>query len=307
MVKINVYRSNLGVFLSVDSLYSRASLYINGKLYTEYDRIGSGNTIRVDSTEKITVERMGMPGREVIGYELKIPGLANRKIPAYIKAKDIQTIWDDESESHVWTGKFAGLEAMYDEHIQTTPASLVPIEFELIERGTWDIDKLFTGNPSINLVANNNRKIEVNLLEVVTFDELASLIVPGFLLPNTECELSGDTLYKIIRHRIRSDINGAHARLTSDYDFCVTVKRRVAAAGFTNTILEMTPPAHRYKGYSVINGIKAPNFESLVKYLGEYLDNMMLHINKNGEACQHCKGMGVTNATVFPLPSSISK
>lgn len=307
MVKINVYRSNIGVFLSVDNYYGQDKLYINGKLYTEYDRVGSNNIIRVDSTEKITVERMGVSGREVIGYELKIPGLANRKIPAYIKAKDIQTIWDDKSESHVWIGKFAGREAMYDEHYTIIPAKFIPVDFTLVEKGTWVIDSLFTGNPKIKLIRENNSVGTVDLLSITTFDELTALLVPGFLLPNTKCELSGDNLYKIIRHRIRCDINGSYARMSSDYDFCLEVKRVVKGLKASNALLEMTPPGNKYKGYTVLKGISAPNFETLVKYLDSYLTDLMEHINKPGELCPHCKGVGVTNSFVFPHPSSVSK
>ncbi|MFK5882928.1 MAG: hypothetical protein QM489_01155 [Candidatus Izemoplasma sp.] len=41
------------------------------------------------------------------------------------------------------------------------------------------------------------------------------------------CEISSQDLYNIIRERVKQNINYENAAITSDYDFCFTVKRKL--------------------------------------------------------------------------------
>jgi hypothetical protein len=143
---------------------------------------------------------------------------------------------------------------------------------------------------------------------------------PEVMLPNKACALTSDQMYDIIRNHIRENIDGAYAHITSDYDFCFTVKKKLKIPTENRTydanlfsrskkvklvkyqvtdreyeIFEMTPESRKYNGYTVISGITADNHDDLKEKLDSILHKLTEAINAPLASCFHCNGTGVTS------------
>lgn len=214
---------------------------------------------------------------------------------------------DDEgdlpSESMFYTHNFVEKEVKetkdieWDTEIDETVSE--PVLFTAIGDSSWGNDKLIKISPAASLVD--------------------SLIYPDIALPAKACALTGDQLYKIIRHHVKSNIDGRHAKITSDYNFCFGVSKLLAITPESRTydartgrqrtpryktyvisnrevsVFEMTPPSENYKGYTPVQGIKASSHAELKKKLDLMLEELMNVINKPLESCKTCDGTGVVD------------
>jgi len=144
---------------------------------------------------------------------------------------------------------------------------------------------------------------------------------PSILLPETPCIMSSEQMYKIVRQHIKQHINYDYAKITSDYDFCFTVKKKInLAEPFTQQwevtknngksyrpprydrryvsvreveIFEMTYAPKYYQGYTAIPSIEANNEDELKLKIDNICNEIIKVINEPFVDCPHCKGMGV--------------
>lgn len=136
---------------------------------------------------------------------------------------------------------------------------------------------------------------------------------PTHLLDSKPCAVSGKSLYALFRDHIKKNIDPRYARITSDYDFCFTVKKVVNIEPYeieydasktkkpklvkkliTNT--EITVYENSPEGYSKYP--KQPDWfadstEAMDKKIKDYLVELMETINAPVKQCPHCKGTGV--------------
>ena len=102
--------------------------------------------------------------------------------------------------------------------------------------------------------------------------------------------MDSSVAYRIIRSHIKSHIDGGYAGVTSDYDFCFTVKKKIRVVPFVKDwenrkdngkcyrpprfnrkqvdyelyeIFEMTSAKARYGGYTVVDGFKGDSLADL--------------------------------------------
>ena len=107
--------------------------------------------------------------------------------------------------------------------------------------------------------------------------------------------------------------------VTSDYDFCFTVKRKITIKPITTRreikkdngrsyaspkfktiiqqfkeieIFEMTPEDKKYGGYTPIAPWHANNLREMKEQIETYLANLMEEINKPVAECECCNGTG---------------
>ena len=153
--------------------------------------------------------------------------------------------------------------------------------------------------------------LEHQLLDKITFPDLLLHLKPS--------KISSEDLYCIVRKYIRENIDKAQAKITSDYDFCFTVKKiiplyEIQKYTYTNpfestkkkrqkihhgvqkysehTVWEMTSKKDNYSGYSIIEGITAKNQDELKSKIDLFLKDLIYKINKPFIACKHCEGKG---------------
>lgn len=134
------------------------------------------------------------------------------------------------------------------------------------------------------------------------------------LLQDSPCSLSREDSYEIIREHVNKNIDNRFAKVTSDYNFCFTVKKFVEteptaykrcvnpnARKFKYVtdyrtkrdvvILEIAPNA--YEKYPVVEPFRGENLADLKSNIDRYLSDLMAKINRPVSDCPHCKGAGV--------------
>ena len=230
-------------------------------------------------------------------YELIDKDLVSDKIPLIIDYHDVDRISYDS-----WIGKYANLQSLYELKNDIKEEEWIPIEF------TYE-----------TIFETDDIKVpeEINFTKNVKFNELAKLLFPELVLPNSVCSLTTEESYRIIREYVKRNINPKYAAITSDYDFCFTVEKVIELAeresykinvnGFKKRTkpkyetryrydkrikcFEIAPKA--YQSYPVIQPFSANNQKELEEKIQKYLDDLMKEINKPIKYCKCCNGTGV--------------
>ncbi|WP_196607123.1 hypothetical protein [Pectinatus frisingensis] len=146
------------------------------------------------------------------------------------------------------------------------------------------------------------------------------IMIPQVLLTEYPCRLTSKQMYDITRQYVREHIDKEQASITSDYDFCFTVKKIIplyepetlsyhnifartkkerekvhfrVAKYKESTIFEMTDDINHYSGYSVIEGLTANSEKELKEKVDLWLTELIKKINKPLCTCDKCKGTGI--------------
>lgn len=316
-VEILQYKTNVGYFVKVKSQYSYhlfSSMLING--LSEKDVIRFNGYAKLDC-EVLSVQQKIPATKKVIHWTLKDKELASSKLPLIA-----QQYWDEDLEETKLQG-VEGYEALYEPVYEETEDKLVDVSFVIIDMGEYIID-----NPS-NIKSrkirstsegnySNSKVVEQELKNVVTFDEIVKLLTPEFALEQAPCKLSSHQMYKITRQYLLENLDMKENVITSNYDFCFTVKKRVHTKPFITSesywkgktlksklvtkterqveVFEMTYSGYKgaggYEGYTCIPELHGDNLEDLANKLDSYLENLVKSLNSVVHECECCKGTG---------------
>jgi hypothetical protein len=255
-----------------------------------------------------TIQRQITGERTNERYEINDKDMVSKKLPETISIEDKDN-YDYEVKNNFYT-------YMYD----TLPNRLedVLVEINVI----MEVDN-FKVAPIINYTGIRKwdyKDIPYAIKNVdVQHQWLDKLIFPEVLLPSRPCSFSSKQVYDMTRQYVRDHIDGSKAKITSDYDFCFTVKKIVPLIEpetisyqniFARTkrerskikystkkfneleIFEMTHDQSRYNNYTVIKPIYGENEDDLKTKMDEWLDTLIEIINKPLEMCPHCNGKG---------------
>jgi hypothetical protein len=246
-------------------------------------------------------------------------------IPVQISCEGADEINDDgvwyigsESKYHPYRG-------LYTRKREKNPNIIVDVPYEVEYKG--EIKQTLVENDyssmKISLLSKSGwseKQKEVDLSEIVHYYELEELLTPDLVIHNRPCYINADTTYSIVRNHIKSNIDTKHARITSDYDFCFTVKKKIqikpyihkteqtkangrsyAKPRFTTKTIEHKEaeifemcPSEPYQKYTPIKGFTGDNLKDLVENIKLYLDELMDVINKPVKECEGCGGTGCT-------------
>lgn len=148
---------------------------------------------------------------------------------------------------------------------------------------------------------------------------LDKLMFPKLFLHERPCKFTSKQMYDMTRQYILEHIDNSVAKITSNYDFCFTVKKLIPLIEpetityqniFARTkrerskvhtkvkkyeekeIFAMTDDRNRYKGYPVIPEMTANNEEELKEKVDTWLEGLMEIINEPLHQCPHCNGSG---------------
>jgi hypothetical protein len=243
-------------------------------------------------------------------YELKDKNFASDKLPEVIKCEDrdnydedvfvLYNYKEDRQKPILIDVKCEINIVMEIENFSEPPV----INYKAIKRDGWSDGEFQITNLS---------------LDHQLFDKM---IFPSIMLHSRPCSISSQNLYALVRQHIKDNIDNKFAKITSDYDFCFTVKKLVSLIEPENVsyhnlfartkkernkihyavnkfkevqIFEMTHAQKRYENYTVIESIYADNEAELKNKIDEFLKNLMEIINKPLTMCLHCNGTGYTD------------
>lgn len=148
---------------------------------------------------------------------------------------------------------------------------------------------------------------------------LDKMIFPVVLLHESPCKFTSKQMYDITRQYVLKHIDNSVAKITSNYDFCFTVKKIIPLIEpetisyqniFARTkrernkihttvkkyeekeIFEMTYSPENYRGYSPIPEICANSETELKEKVDKWLTGLIEIINKPLCQCPECNGTG---------------
>lgn len=247
-------------------------------------------------------------------------------LPEVLSPQEVCEWWNDDDDvyDHCFgkKSKYHKYRTFYSRKFDYSEQQYKEVEFEVNNLGkilneeveNYSSEKVKLVTPSYD----NKNPHPVDLNSVTTYSELAQMLVPELAIHNQPCAISCDNTYRIIRNHILDNIDGKYARVTSNYDFCFTVKKIVYVKPYTYTteekkrngrsyarprikthtvnkkeevIFEMCP-SKKYQDYTPIEGFKGDSLQDLIDNMKNYLDELMKYINMPLEECSCCNGTG---------------
>lgn len=328
-VKFIAYKSNLGLILKVDAGYYRQDLsstnLINNKVVSPLNN----GWYLLDEHEVVSVQKKIPESLVQVGWELDITNpIEGLGLPKTQTTEELKCFYNCDKEEYEYQGALAGVGGLYKKVFEKVPERWENVDFEVRVLREIEIDNL--SKPVEMKVMSYNqgqfgvKPLEFDLKSVTTWGELEKILTPEFLLHERPCEISSQNLYKIIRTHIVQKLDRTKCKITSDHDFCFTVKRIVqvkpyvvrreqyktgirsySPSKFKNETVstkevdcfEMTHDqadgnGRGYKGYTIIPSLKANNLKELSEYLKQYLDDLIADLNSTVVECEHCNGTG---------------
>ena len=250
-------------------------------------------------------------------YELIDITMESKKTP-FVLFPDIV---EDKEDTNYWKDEYSIYKSLYKYVYDKQPDKIedVPFEYKTImevkeirEYAGFAYDVQKTQWASDRVTKLSDISIQHQILDQIVF--------PDILLSARPCSLSPEDTYKIVRQYIKQNINYEVASITSDYNFCFTVKKKIALsepemyevdinnAWFSKRkrkpkletrynkyreieCFNMAPKS--YQNYRTISGFKGKDQDDLKNNIDSYCNNLVEYINEPLIDCPHCKGRGV--------------
>jgi hypothetical protein len=254
-------------------------------------------------------------------YVLIDESLESDKFPLTLVRDEIAT-YDSSEYEWEWNDGYSHLRSLYKLVSDKQLDVMVEVEFKYSQLMELDEIKEFHGfsypvqktqwssDGLMNFTEKNARN---QLLDMILFPEPVHHMLPS--------KLTSEQFYRVIRQHVKENINPMVAEITSDYDFCFTVKKKIKLAtaikheketmksngrSYKNRkinvsyqkvrnieVFEMTYSPKGYQGYTPIPEIVGTDTEDLKNKIDTYLEDLMKMINEPLEDCPHCNGIGV--------------
>lgn len=318
-MKIVVVKHPSGCYIHMDQVTNFSAFLVNGDpIKPTFDRQWGSIPSFPEKIQKYESQP-----RINHRYVLKDAAMVSDKIPLEFKREDVA-----EYQDYDWRFKaeYAHLWSLYGEVCDEQPDLLVDCEFEIEATIEMDHEAVEAGkfaypvyatkwtHDGLKTITNNN--LRHRLLDEIT--------VPSIYMGERPCKLSSKETYQIVRQHVIQHLDRKVASITSDFDFCFTVKKNIKLAepdkfqvDVNNTdifakrkrkpkyedryryyrqveVFEMTSEEDKYNKYTPIPGIEGADPDDLKRKLDNYLEELMDFLNTPVAECPHCKGLGVT-------------
>lgn len=333
-VTLDYYKTNVGIFLR--NIWGGSYNGYSGTPYLNYYKFNGkqfpnvlrgGNFFLLEGLQDIEkCEKLKPSTTRHSGYLLieSVPEALVSSLKPFYSLDEVGQYYDDNSDRKCFSNKeFAAICGMYKEAFETVSEYWYEVEIkhnilgEIVVENWQEPEKMVVRSHQEG--SFNNKIDSVDLSAIVCYQDFERMLTPEFMLHTRPCSLTSDQVYKIVRAHVKDNINPMNAYITSDYDFCFTVKRKVKHKPITtrteikknngrsyatpkfksNTethklveIFEMTPASKKYSGYTVIQGWEADNLVDMQEQIKYYLDTLMHEINADVQECPHCNGVG---------------
>ena len=303
------------------SSYNKYSNLNNYKINGKTPKATFDNCWNIIDEEPKLIEQLQSPMKENYRFVLKDKSMACDKIPLQLQREEVCYY---EDYNWIWKEEYSYLCSLYDlkydeieqsdKIIEFTYEQIVEVnELKNIKNFDWEIYKTQWTHEGTKKVGIGDLKYQ--LIDKIMFPNIYYQQHCPVILPSK-------TFYDIIRFYIKSNIDSAVAEITSDYDFCFTVKKKIKrnepltikkeqlklnghsyakpkfitkthqyAGNFT--VFKMTHNEKKYQGYPVLPDIAADNIEKLQEKVDNILISLVNFINEPVTICSCCGGTGV--------------
>lgn len=332
-MKLDYYKSDKGIYVAPenisylnrrDKLAYSGPILINGKSPEKTHHVSWFFVAGETELTSLSVQSCG----ETHNYrwELKesTPDLVKSTLPKIITKDDSAEYYEDDygycigkdCEHHEYQN-------FYARKHDTKPDYFKDQDIEISFLGEIQSDWVANPREAKYSVWRSNYKHEgdttFDISDIASFSELSQMLTPDLLLHNQPCSLTSAQTYKIVRKYVSDNIDPKWANITSDYDFCFTVKKKIAIKPWVhkteqvkrsgrsyakprfNTtrithkeeqVFEMTHAGRNYSGYTPISGFKGASLQELIDNIEGYLVELLGYINSPLSQCDHCNGTG---------------
>lgn len=278
--------------------------------------------VKATSTPLLVEEEVSQPAINH-RYELIDKSMVTDKVKE-VFPRDVVSECNEDGYDWQWKEEYAHLRSLYELKSDERPKIKKIVDYDLDV--VMEIDEIEKHEGFSYQVQKTKWEHEgtTALTEKAIRHQLIDLIIfPSIILPNKPSKLTSFQTYKVVRQYIKDNINPKYAEITSDYEFCFTVKKRLEfsepesftvdvnnsifqkrkrkpkyvqkyrKARLSDAIFEMTHADTKYKGYTIIQGFEGKDQTDLRQKIDFYLKNLIDFINKPLVDCPACKGMGV--------------
>lgn len=327
MMELDYYITNKGIIVanrhfnygSVRSKLNPTSK-INGK---SLESTHSPCWYFVEGEEEIvSYEIKSHDTRILVKYTLKDEGMfLEGKIPKEFRPDEVREYYCEEQECMEWEF-YSSLRTLYTPVYETIEGEWEECEFEARCLGKVDGDITAPVTAEFKVIKSSgwdNEVESVDISKIVHYSELDTILTPEFAIHNKPCSLSSKQTYNIVRTFLKDNIDPKQAQITSDFDFCFTVKKKVGVKPWVHRteekkangksyarpriktqtvehklveVFEMTNTEENYKGYTPIKGFSGESLEDLVENIKAYLQELLDVINRPVSECKVCNGTG---------------
>lgn len=266
-----------------------------------------------------TIQQPFSSTKEPEQYVLRDSTLAvEGKIPNVIPYSEVDGYYDVDD---VWVWRnYSNIQGLYTLKYKEIEGGLKDIEFEVVNDGTVEGSISEPLETKFKIAGKyQSDEVERALKDIVTYSELEKILTPEFLLHEKPCVLPSKQFFNLIRSYVKDNINKEQARVTSDYDFCFTVRKLISIKPYEIkreqlkangksyhtpkfsyaqvkneevTVFEITSKQDQYRGYPVLDDMKGESLQDLYDNVKTYLDILMENINKPIKQCECCQGTG---------------
>lgn len=335
-MKLEYYKSDKGIYVARenisylnrrDKIDNSRQILINGKAPGKTHHVSWLFIKGEAELTNLAVQSCGE--KHNYRWELKetTPELLKGTLPKIITKEDSLEYYDDEDYEY-----YFGVDCEYHEYrsFYTRKHDTKPDYFK-----NEDIEISFLGDIQSDWVADprevkysvwrssykSDGEIMLDVSDIASFSELSQMLTPDLLLHNQPCSLTSAQTYKIIRKYVSDNIDPKWANITSDYDFCFTVKKKIAikpwvrkteqtkrnGRSYAKPKFNMTRITHKeeqvfemthlgrggnYSGYTPISGFKGDSLQELIDNIECFLIELLEYINNPLSQCDHCDGTG---------------
>ena len=269
-------------------------------------------------------------------WELRDPEDISLGLPLSMD-KEESCEYEDDDDYVFYIGvkcKHYKFRSLFERKYDVTEPTWGEVEFSVEDKGVLSVVDV-NNFQDMSLVISTRRDsytnwedkdITADLSSVASYAEIERMLTPELAIHNRPCFITADTTYNIIRSHIKNNIVSSCARVTSDYDFCFTVKKVINIKEYvhktelkkangrsyakpkynsklvTSDLVDAFDmcPSKPYSGYTPIKGFKGDTLQDLADNIRLYLDELMEYLNTPLDRCQHCAGTGV-------IPTTFSK
>jgi len=265
--------------------------------------------ICLDSFPKTITKKVSQPNINY-RFELRDKTLISEKLKEFIPREEV-AYYSERDAEWFWEEDMIQYSSLYKLIWDTQEDKEEEVEFDI--KVILSISKI-SAFTKMEYASITEKDINYQLIDKIIF--------PSLLLHERPCAFTSYQTYQIVRQYIRQNINPNVAIITSDYDFCFEVKRKIPLAEikkytvdvnnpiFSNkkrkskfvektskhteeSCFDMTYSPENYRGYTPIKGFEALNQKELKNKVDKYCKDLIDFINMPLKECTKCKGTGI--------------